>query len=157
MAGKGPAPKRPEERRRRNKDSFDELPAEGYTGDYPDLPASYSVRVWDGEQHKTSKVKFLASTRAWYTQWATSPMAVEFTLVHWLRLQSIAKLQDRFDRGDMSIAGELRQALAGFGGSPMDVRRLGRTIASPAAAPAKPGRATKKAGGDRRARLSVVK
>lgn len=151
---RGPAPARPDQKRRRNNDE-EELPAEGYTGEYPPLPAKYSVRVWDGEKHKTSQVKFLASTRRWYEQWSTSPMAVEFTLVHWLRLQSIAKLQDRFDRGDLTVASELRQALAGFGGTPYDVRRLGRTITNPPTDASTP--TTNPRRSDRRGRLEIVK
>jgi hypothetical protein len=127
----GPPPKLPYERRRRNADHFDELPADGYQGDFPPLPTTYKIRVVDGKTHHTKTRRFLPSTRAWYEAWARSPMAVEFANVHWLRLQSIAKLQDRFDCGDVSVAAELRLGVASFGGTPHDLRRLGRTVARP--------------------------
>jgi hypothetical protein len=155
MAGRGPAPKRPEERHDRRSKGFETLPAEGYQGEFPELPITYMQRTWDGEKHVEKRVRFLPSTRDWYQAWARSPMAVEFTEVHWLRLQSLAKLQDRFDRGDMTVAAELRQGLAAFGGSPLDVRRLGRTIdrtqgdGEPRAQPAR-------SASDRRARLELV-
>jgi hypothetical protein len=159
MAGMGPAPVPPDQKRRRNKDSLAELPSEGYQGEFPALPASYKLQVWvpgerGGGEHVTRTVKFLPSTRAWYEAWARSPMATEFTTVHWLRLQSLAKLQDRFDRGDMKVDAELRQGLAGFGGSPLDVRRLGRSIAPRSERPQAP--APRAGQRDRRARLSVV-
>lgn len=151
MAGRGPAPNRSDERRRGNKDDFEELPAEGYQGEFPALPAAYSVQQWDGEKHVTKRVRFLPSTREWYEAWARSPMATEFAGVHWFRLQTLAKLQDRFDRGNVTVAAELRQGLAAFGGSPLDLRRLGRSIARKEAEKrASPAKAAKS---DRRARL----
>lgn len=155
MAGRGSAPKPRGERHDRRGDDFETLPAEGFQGEFPPLPATYMQRTWDGEKHVEKRVRFLPSTRDWYEAWARSPMAVEFTGVHWLRLQSLAKIQDRFDRGDMTVAGELRQGLASFGGTPMDVRRLGRTIARQPAADGGSPRA-KPAASRRRARLELV-
>jgi hypothetical protein len=68
--------------------------------------------------------------------------------VHWLRLQSIAVLQDRYDRGEHELAGELRLQLAGFGGTPYDVRRLGKTIKANAPAIARPRRRSSRASPD---------
>jgi hypothetical protein len=56
MAGTGPAPA--EQKRRRNKDQFEELPAEGYQGDFPKLPKTYRVErtVWVKDKDSGKKV-----------------------------------------------------------------------------------------------------
>lgn len=133
MAGRGPAPganpnRKPagQRRGRASEPQFEALP-ERHDGSYPALPATYLKPLGRG---KTSKVKFLAETREWYEAWATSPMACEWTNVHFLRLRDIAGLQDRFLRGEQGLAAELRLQLAGFGGTPMDLRRLGKRIVS---------------------------
>lgn len=137
MAGRGPAPganpnsKPADQRRKPNREAgLAPLPADGYTGKYPELPKTYRHQRWDAEaqEHKSTRHPFLAETRRWYKTWATSPLAHEFTEVHWLRLQEIAKLKDRLERGDFTVAGEYRHALAGFGGTPFDLRRLGKRV-----------------------------
>lgn len=128
MGGIGPAPKSPEQRRRRNAAApLDALPADGYRGRYPKLPATYAS-AQRTKRGAPKRERFLAQTRKWYEAWATSPMATEFTTVHWLRLQDVAVLQDRYNRGELELAGELRLQLAGFGGTPFDLRRLGKQI-----------------------------
>lgn len=126
MAGRGPAPKPAAQRRRRNKTDEAALPAGGYAGAFPELPKSYTVAPLIGPP---KKVKFLAATRRWYETWCRSPMAIEFTAVHFMRLQEIAVLRDAFERtGHVDYMKELRLQLAGFGGTPLDLRRLGRRI-----------------------------
>jgi hypothetical protein len=137
-----------------NSDKFTELPFEGYRGDFPPLPATYAQRTWDGEKHVTKRVRYLPSTRQWYEEWARSPMATEFTTVHWRRLQTIANLQERFDRGDLSVTSELRQGIASFGGSIADLHRMGRTI-SKAPADSENSRGRRAGSSDRRARLEA--
>jgi hypothetical protein len=138
MAGRGPAPgasptrKPAGQRRRRNKEpELNSLPREGYDGPYPKLPAKYRTIIQHADGGRRPKqVPFLKATRDWYDTWATSPMATEFTGVHWRRLQHIARLVDQYERNPTEkLAGEIRLQEAGFGGTPMDLRRLGKTIA----------------------------
>ena len=123
MAGRGPAPKPPEQRRRRNKPKVEaELPAEGYTGAFPVLAKSYRV--------EKARLTFLAETREWYACWAHSPMACEFAGTDWTRLQMLARLVDGFYRIPTSpLLAEIRLQEGLFGGSPLDRRRLGFRIA----------------------------
>lgn len=133
MAGRGPAPKPAAQRRRRNARPDDRsVPAAGNAGDFPPLPSRYRVAI--SPTRPPLELRFLSATKAWYEAWCTSPMATEWTMVHFLRLQQIAILQDRWTRtGDLDFAKELRLQLAGFGGTPADLRRIGVTIDQPAA------------------------
>jgi hypothetical protein len=137
---RGPAPKDPEQRRRRNKPpEFDYLPAEGHTGDYPPLPDRY--RVADPEDGTPFLVDYLAETRHWYDVFARSPMATRFVEVDWMRLQQLAPLIDRYYRNpSQTLIAELRQQQAMFGGSPIDRQRLRLRIGEPGEPPAVPER-----------------
>lgn len=148
MAGKGPAPA--ENVRRQNKERFEELPTGAKTR-APALPKTYKT--------STGQVTFLKSARDWYRAWTTAPMAVKFTAVDWERLQRLARIVDSYDRDpDPKLLAEIRLQEAAYGGSPLDRRRLGITIATrdPAAQPAS-GRQRAPRPSARRARLSVVK
>lgn len=169
MAGRGPAPA--EEKRRRNAaPAFDELPAEGYQGDFPPLPASYGIEVQEkvkdvdetGEEYtktvtRRRQLKYVHDTRDWYETWARSPMAARFTMVDWNRLQRMARLVDSYyRRPTKDIAAEIRLQEASLGASPLDRLRAQMRIAPPAAAePAQ--RKTSRSSSSRRSRLSVVK
>lgn len=162
MAGSGPAPA--PKTRRRNKEKFEELPAEGHQGEFPPLPRTYRlervVTEVDSEGNKVPTLKvvnvaFLKATRDWYEEWARSPMATEFTGVHWQRLKRIAPLIDAHERApSKDLLAEIRLQEAGFGGTPLDLRRLGRTIAQ-APTGGTPARKQPKRS-DRRRRLTVV-
>lgn len=144
MPGNGPAPKDPEQRRRRNKPpEFDTLPADGYAGPYPPLPGAYRADADDAGQ--SVMVDYLPETRRWFDTFARSPMATRFTDVDWLRLQQIAPLVDRYYRHPTAtLAGELRLQQAQFGGTPMDRQRMRLRIAvegdDGGAAPTRPRR-----------------
>ena len=151
MAGSGPAPN--EKTRRRNAERFDELPAEGHTGAYPKLPANYR----DGKSRR--RVPFLKETKDWYETWARSPMATTFTDVHWQRLQRVARVVDQYERTcNPALLSEIRLQEAAFGGTPLDLRRLGMKIAPRIPdAESGPKRGTKsRTSAGRRARLTVV-
>jgi hypothetical protein len=125
MAGNGPPPKK--DARRRNRKPATELDGAPADDSIPPLPRRYKRAHWDKEQgvYVTHDVAFLQSTRRWYAAWARSPLASEMTEVHWLRLQEIAQIKDRWDRtGDLDLAKELRLQLAAFGGTPADMRRM---------------------------------
>ena len=129
MAGRGPAPKPSDQRRRRHKPHVEaELPAEGYAGPFPTLPRSY--------READSSVAFLADTRRWYEAWSRSPMACQFTETDWTRLGMLARIVDSFYRTPKPpLLAEIRLQEALLGGSPLDRRRIGLRIA-----PAEPER-----------------
>lgn len=141
MAGRGPAPganpnrKDPSQRRRRNAEAgFDDLPAEGYKGEFPTLPATWSntivrkVQTGDGEDElmpETVKITYLKATREWYETWARSPMAVRFTSVDWMRLRELAPLKDQYHRRPAKdLASELRLQESLLGATVMDRQRM---------------------------------
>lgn len=132
MAGRGPAPgsgaKHPSQRRRRNlPPELDQLPEEGFQGDFPALPDGYDYDTDQG----VLEIEFRAETREWYETWGRSPMAVKFTGTDWNRLRwVVAPLFDRYMRspGDTKLASELRLQEERFGGTVMDRARLKQTI-----------------------------
>jgi hypothetical protein len=136
MAGRGPAPKPADQRRRRNKETAtDELPAEGYEGKYPELPKTYrslAPPTKKGAPPRAVRLKFFDETRRWYEAWATSPMATMFTAPTWERLLRLARLIDQFERyPDKTLLAEIRLQEATLGGTPADLLRLRKTIAAP--------------------------
>lgn len=148
MAGRGPAPganpnrKDASQRRRRNVEpSFDELPAEGYTGDFPPLPATWSntvmrkVQTGDGDDEilpETVRITYLKTTREWYETWARSPMAVKFTTVDWMRLRQLAPLVDQYHRRPAKdLASELRLQESLLGATVMDRQRMRLRVGGP--------------------------
>ncbi len=163
MAGRGPAPKDPEQRRRRNATSgFDELPAAGHAGPCPKLGAGYEVQLdvddLEDDEPSTVVVAFRAETREWYAAWASSPMATRFTQVDWNRLRwVIAPLFDRFIRAPgKELAGELRLQESLLGATVMDRQRLRVRVAEPDTPPARPRKPRGKSAAARRARLRAV-
>lgn len=148
MAGRGPAPganpnrKDPSQRRRRNVEpTFEELPAEGYTGDFPALPATWSntimrkVQTGDGEDElcpETVKITYLKITREWYEVWARSPMATRFTQVDWMRLRELAPLKDQYHRRpSKDLASELRLQESLLGATVQDRQRMRLRVGEP--------------------------
>lgn len=131
MAGRGPAPKDPSKRRRRNADPFKAVTvaADGQARG-PDLP--------DG-------MDWPDRTLQWWHTWRTSPQAQTFTPSDWDFLIDTAVLHAEFWRGDMKAATELRLRVAKFGATPEDRLRLRMQVdvAPPADEPAtdapKPG------------------
>lgn len=151
---------------------MDELPAEGYTGDFPPLPASYGREVVEkvpevdevsGEAIiktvvRRRQVRYLHETRDWYETWARSPMATAFTGVDWNRLQRLARLVDGYYRSpSKDLSAEIRLQEAAFGGSPLDRLRAQLKIAAPVAGDERASSRRGGTGGSRRSRLSVVK
>jgi hypothetical protein len=138
MARPGPQPKDPERRQRRNATpEILRLPAAGYDGDYPALPAAYLMSIWDNDAQTPIdiRVEFLAATRDWYNAWACSPQATQFSGVTWLTLKRLAILVDRFERGETKHAGEIRLQESKLGATPEDMAKLRWVIDDDADAP----------------------
>jgi hypothetical protein len=110
MAGRGPAPKDPATRRRRNVSS---VPTITLTVDDqtrgPDLPDGFS---WPEQ------------TRRWWETWRKSPQAQAMTDTDWDFLLDSALLHAELWNGNGSVAAELRLRVAKFGATPEDRARL---------------------------------
>ena len=118
MAGRGPAPKDPSERRRRNADPVPTTvlkPSTELCG--PSLPES---------------VDWPDATLSWWETWRRSPQAATFTDTDWSFLLDTAMLHMAFWAGDTKAAAELRLRVAKFGATPEDRARLRMEVASPA-------------------------
>jgi hypothetical protein len=127
MAGRGPAPKDPEKRRRRNADP---IPGTVVADDGevrgPELPDFEIER--DGEL-----VDFVwpARTVEWWRTWRVAPQAQTFTATDWSFLLDTALLHARLWSGEASVAAELRLRVAKFGATPEDRARLRMSIGEP--------------------------
>ena len=134
MGARGPAPKDPEKRRRRNKPKVDEittLSASEHSVDKPPMPSSYRV---DGEG-----VKPLAATRDWWATWETSPQAAVFVATDWQRLAMLVPVVDQYFRtGDIDFLKELRLQEQKLGATPEDRQRLKWRVEPKAADPSPP-------------------
>ena len=132
MAGRGPAPKDPDERRRRN------------------LAEPMRVVVADGVEHGPelpATHEWPAATEQWWHTWRLSAQAKDFTDTDWSFLLDTAVLHAEFWLGDRSVAAELRLRAAKFGATPEDRARLKIEIGQPGPAVPRPQ------GKDRKARL----
>lgn len=148
MPGRGPAPKDPATRARRNKDpqALRVLIAE--PAPQPSLPSH--MPTGDDE------VDWPQQTRDWWKMWAESPLSSEFTSTDWSYLLDTALAHGRLWSGDIKAAPELRLRVAQFGATPVDRARLRITFAQADEADAKTGtRATSSR--DRHSGLKLAK
>ena len=121
MAGRGPAPKDPAERRRRN------------------LPDELTVVTADGETHGPDlpdSMEWPSATREWWETWRRSAQASTFTETDWSFLVDTAVLHAEFWLGDRKSAPELRLRVAKFGATPEDRARLKIAVGEPGSKPA---------------------
>ncbi len=116
MAGRGPAPKSPDEVRRRNVSPVKTVAPDGEMHG-PELPDSFG---WPTE------------TVAWWATWRTSAQAQTFTPTDWSFLLDTAVLHAEFWLGDRTLAAELRLRAAKFGATPEDRARLKIEVGQPA-------------------------
>lgn len=113
MAGRGPAPKDPSRRARRNADPVPlrSLPLE--RAEQPELPETMpSGEPWPQR------------TREWWAMWGESALAGDFTANDWSELLDAAVLHGAYWSGVVSAATELRLRVAKFGATPEDRARL---------------------------------
>lgn len=114
MAGRGPAPKDPSRRARRNKEPQPLRVIHAEPTAQPDLPAHMD---WP------------QATADWWAMWAESPLSAEFTSTDWAFLLDTALLHAALWSGDSKAAPELRLRVAKFGATPEDRARLRITFA----------------------------
>lgn len=123
MAGRGPRPKDPSKRARRNKEpDLKVIPA--VPTKQPKLPV-IEIPVMDSDGN-VKKVRFHwpAVTKRWWKMWAESPLSVDYTDVDWSFLMDTAYIHARYWKGDVKLGPELRLRIAKFGATPEDRARL---------------------------------
>lgn len=120
MPGRGPAPKDPATRARRNADAMGMRVLTAEPMAQPQLPAKRTVVV-DGE---TRRLAWPTITRQWWQMWADSPLSDDFTSTDWAELLTTALLHAEVHSGGLKHAAELRLRVAKFGATPEDRARL---------------------------------
>jgi hypothetical protein len=130
MAGRGPAPKDPSERRRTNSDPVAGTTIHATAVPQPPLP-EFDVQVEvDGELVSTT-FRWPERTREWWAIWGASPLTADYTSTDWDFLLDTAMIHARFWLGDAKQAAELRLRVAKFGATPEDRARLRINLVQP--------------------------
>lgn len=109
MAGRGPAPKDPSKRARRNADPIPTTTIRFERGEQPELPDQYD---WP------------EPTRAWWDNWAKAPQAEHFMQTDWDFLLDTALVHAEVWSGNNERAGELRLRVSKLGATAEDRARL---------------------------------
>lgn len=142
MAGRGPAPKDPSRRARRNADPSPVRVLQVDPVEQPELPEG---------------VDWPTQTRRWWRMWGDSPLSAEFTETDWSELMDTALLHAQFWCGSMGVASELRLRVAKFGATPEDRARLRIQFAAADEADERRGsRSDRPSSRERRGPLKVV-
>lgn len=131
MAGRGPAPKDPSRRARRNRDVALRV-IEVQPIEQPSLPTlrvqhRVPVLLEGGKVGYTIELKrarWPQPTLDWWRMWAESPLSAEFTETDWSELRDTARLHALYWLGSTNVASELRLRVAKFGATPEDRLRL---------------------------------
>lgn len=123
MPGRGPAPKDPNKRARRNKDPQPFKVIQVDPTAQPELP-DFDVTVKQDGELVSERFEWPERTRAWWRMWADSPLSEDFTSTDWNELLDTALLHAKFWGGNMGVAAELRLRVAKFGATPEDRARL---------------------------------
>lgn len=109
MAGRGPAPKDPGKRARRNADPIQLRQVYVEASPKPDLPAG---------------IDWPEATKQWWEMLDNHPLGHEFTELDWSYLMDTAMLHAAFWGGSVSVASELRLREAKYAFTPEDRARL---------------------------------
>lgn len=121
MAGRGPAPKDPAKRVRRNAGGQEMRVIQVEPDEQPKLPTFYLVDPITGTR---SLFRWPKQTVEWWQMWADSPLSAEFTSTDWSELRDTALLHAAYWKGDLKQASEMRLRVAKFGATPEDRARL---------------------------------
>jgi hypothetical protein len=129
MAGRGPAPKDPSKRRRRNTTDPETVIVNDGELRGPELPEG--VLPGDEEWHPM--------TVNWWQTWRTSPMAATFLDTDWAFLLDAALMHHTaWTKGRWEFLSEVRMRSAKFGATPEDRARLKLKVDDPSAGPQRP-------------------
>ena len=145
MAGRGPAPKSADQRRRRNVSTPAlEIVTDGAVHG-PDLPDDVLDESWHPR------------TRAWWETWRRSPQAQMFVATDWDFLLDTALMHHTmWSKGRWEFAAELRLRAAKFGATPEDRARLKIEVGAEHLPAKRPARETVSSARNRRERLLRV-
>lgn len=136
MGGRGPAPKDPAQRVRRNKETRHQLDA-GAPVKAPKLPNASS---------------YAPAVRSWYKTWCECPQAQRFTPTDWQRLHMLAPLVEAyFEEPKATVLSEIRINESLLGATEADRQRLRWDLPKPEQVDTEKPNAT-----DWRGRLRVV-
>lgn len=124
MAGRGPAPKDPSRRARRNADPVPLRAIEARPCPQPDLPETFPMLVKKGFDTVRVELDWPERTLAWWRMWRDSPLSDDFTETDWSELLDTARLHAEYWSGRTTVASELRLRVAKFGATPEDRARL---------------------------------
>lgn len=141
MAGSGPIPKDPSQRRRRNADPIAGavLPAGGPEGPTPELPG--------GHDYDTR-------TLGWYETWRHSPQAALFLATDWQRLHMLVELVERYWAiPTKELLAEIRLNEASLGATASDRARLRWSVAEPETSAPRKSASASRAAASRRDRV----
>lgn len=153
MAGRGPAPKDPSARARRNKDPqalrvFTATPVE-----QPPLPPLFLP----DEDGKRRRVAWPAATKRWWSTWGDEPMAADFRPTDWDFLLDTALIHAKvWGEGDLKLLPELRLRVAKMGATTEDRARLRIAYAAADEADEKRTRVKASSARERRGPLKAV-
>ncbi|MDK8350808.1 hypothetical protein QP786_02410 [Gleimia europaea] len=124
MAGRGPRPKDPAQRARRNAEPSPFKVIEATPTRQPRLPVIYvPVELEDGTVKK-KRFKWPEITKRWWRMWRESPLSTDYTDSDWSFLLDTAWIHAQYWLGDTKLAPELRLRVAKFGATPEDRARL---------------------------------
>jgi hypothetical protein len=128
VAGRGPAPKAPDQRARRNKEVVQLRVLEAHATTQPPLPTIYfDVEIEDASGSKQivkRRFNYPKATQDWWKMLGQHPLSPEFTDLDWSYLAETALIHAHFWKGDMRVASELRLREAKYGFTPEDRARL---------------------------------
>ncbi len=120
MAGRGPAPKDPSKRVRRNADPVGGRVISILRSQPGQLPADL---LPDGDV-------WHPATLRWWQRWVESPLAADLPEVDWSELEATAVLHHEFmQKRTFTLASELRLRMQKYGATPEDRARLRITVA----------------------------
>lgn len=129
MAGRGPAPKDPSKRRRRNTSEPETVIVNDGELRGPELPEG--VLPGDEDWHPI--------TVQWWHTWRVSPMAATFLETDWAFLIDTALMHHTaWTKGKWEYLSEVRMRSAKFGATPEDRARLKLKVDDPANGPQRP-------------------
>lgn len=153
MAGRGPAPKDPARRRRRNATEPETVITLDDEMRGPELPDG----VLGVDEDSGLMVEWHLMTQRWWDSWRTSPMAQHFIETDWLFLIDTALMHHTmWSKGRWEYASEIRLRAAKFGATPEDRARLKLKVDDPSAGPQRPAQSAGNVSdiNSRRARLT---
>ena len=135
MAGRGPAPKDPSKRARRNKEPAPLKVLPAVVVEQPKLPTIYVDALDENGNPCKRRFHWPKITRQWWRMWAESPLSKDYTDTDWSFLLDTALIHARYwATGNTGLAAELRLRVAKFGATPEDRARLRITFATADAA-----------------------